>query len=170
MYNFKLIEVKHKLIIIQFKLDLFNTLKKLLIELFKLLLKKFILNQLYKDKLLIMLKELNFKKLNHNMKLDNLLWDNQFYKKEQELKLLQDQVKKFTIKHIFNQLFKEKMLMYNLKDNQIKELKWKLLQLHHNTIQKQELKLFKYLLIKLLLNQLFKILLNKEKFIMYKLQ
>ena len=148
MYNFKLIEVKHKLIIIQFKLDLFNILKKLLIELFKLLLKKFILNQLYKDKLLTMLKELNSKKLNHNMKLDNLLWDNQFYKKELELKLLLDLVKKFTIKLIFNQLFKEKMLMYNLKDNQIKELKWKLLQLHHNTIQKQELKLFKYQLIK----------------------
>lgn len=71
MYNLKSIEVKHKLIIDLFKLDLYNMMNKLYKRLLKHLLKKFILNQLSKDKLLIMLKELNFKKLNHNMKLNN---------------------------------------------------------------------------------------------------
>ena len=113
MYNYNLIEVKLKSMICLYKPEKPNTVKKLLTRLFKLLLKKFILNLLLKDKLLITKKPSNFNNLNHNTKLKNLYIENQFFKKEQELKLLQDLVKKSTITPTFNLLYKEKMLMFN---------------------------------------------------------
>ena len=101
------------------------------------------------------------------MKLNNQFTDNQFSKKELEPKLLLDLEKKFTIILIFNQLFKEKMLMFNSTEKLINKYNWKMLLLLLNINLKVELKLFRFQEIKLLLNQLFRNLLNKEIFIMY---
>ena len=111
MFNYKSIEVKLKLMICLYKLDLLNTLNKLLIKLSKHLQEKFILNLFIKKLLLIIPKELNFKNLLLFMKLNNLSAENLLFKKELELKLLLDLVKKLLIILIFNLLYKEKMLM-----------------------------------------------------------
>ena len=62
------------------------------------------------------------------------------------------------------------MLMLDSKDKLIEQSKWNLLLNNLDSIPLLEQKLFKFLLTKSLLNQLFKTMLNKEKFIMYKLQ
>ena len=101
------------------------------------------------------------------MKLNNQFTDNQFSKKELEPKLLLDLEKKFTITLIFNQLFKEKMLMFNSTEKLTNKYNWTMLLLLLNTKLTVELKLFRFQEIKSLLNQLFRNLLNKEIFIMY---
>ena len=101
------------------------------------------------------------------MKLNNQFTDNQFSKKEPEPKLLLDLEKKFTIILIFNQLFKEKMLMFNSTEKLTNKYNWTMLLLLLNTKLTVELKLFRFQEIKSLLNQLFRNLLNKEIFIMY---
>lgn len=168
MYNFNLIEVKLKSMICQYKPDRLNTVRKLLTRLSKLLLKKFILNQLSKKLLLITEKPSNFKNHSHNIKLKNLFIENQFFRKELELRLSLDLEKKFIITLIFNLLYKEKMLMFNSIDKLINMFNQKKLQLLLNLKILIELKLFKYQEIKSLLNLLSKNMLNKEISITYK--
>ena len=155
--------------ICQYKLDQLSTLKKQLTKQYRLQQKKYGLNLLFKDQQLIILREFNSKNHNLYMKLELLYKENQYYKKEPDMKLLPDQAEKFITILISNQQYKERMLMFNLIDKQIDMLIQKKQLLLLNTRVLKELKLFKYQVTRSLLNPLSRNMLSKEMFIMFKL-
>lgn len=100
----------------------------------------------------------------------NQLLENQFIKKEQEMKMLLDQALQLIIKLMFNLLFKEKMLMLKSIDKVIKLLnKNQSLNLHKQLLE-LDFKLFNNLLNNSLDNQLYKELFKEMIFIIFKIQ
>ena len=135
---------------------------------FKLQQKKSSPNQSTKELLLITPKRSTSLRVNHKLLIDNQSLDKLKFNKDQDLKLSLDQEKKSTIKLTFNQSFKERTFKLNLIDNKIRPLTWTLLLNKPSITLLIEFRLFRLLLNKSSLNQLFKSMFIKEIFIMFK--